>query len=138
MAVVGAGELEELLAAGRGAGEPDRAHRRLGAGVDHPHHLDRGEAVADLGGELDLALGRRAEAGPSRGGVGDRRDHVRVGVAEDQRAPGADPVDVAVAVDVDQLEALAALDEDRVSRPIERIARTGELTPPGIRPTARA
>ena len=68
----------------------------------------------DLGGELDLALGRRAVAGPALGRLDDRGDHVGVGVAEDQRAPGADPVDVAVAVDVDQLEALAALDEDRV------------------------
>src|SRR6185503_714670 len=34
---------------------------------------------------------------------------------EDQRAPGADPIHVAVAVDVDQLAALTALDEDRVA-----------------------
>jgi hypothetical protein len=36
-------------------------------------------------------------------------------VAEDQRAPGANPVDVAVTVDVVEVAALAALDEDRVA-----------------------
>ena len=39
----------------------------------------------------------------------------RVGVAVDQRAPRAHPVDVAIAVDVEQLGALGALDEDRVA-----------------------
>ena len=63
VAVVGAGELDDRVAAGGGAGEADGAHRRLGAGVDDAHHLDRGEAVANLGGELDLALGRGAVAG---------------------------------------------------------------------------
>ena len=85
----------------------------------------------DLLGELDLGLGRGAVARPARGRRGDRGDDLRVGVAEDQRAPGADPVDVAVAVDVDQLAALAALDEDRLPadlphRPHRRV------TPPGI------
>ena len=57
--------------------------------------------------------------------------HLGVGVAEDQRAPGADPVDVAVAVDVDQLAALAALDEDRLAldlphRPHGRVDAAGK------------
>ena len=114
VAVIGAGELDQLLAPGCRAREAHGAHRRLGARVDHPHHLDRREAVADLGGELDLALGRGAVAGALRGGLGDRLDDRRMRVAADQRAPRADPVDVAMAVDVDQLEALAAIDEDRV------------------------
>ena len=115
VAVVGAGELDQPLAAGRRAGEADRAHRRLGPGVDHPDHLDRGEAVGDLGGELDLALGGGAVGGAARGGGGDRLDDARVGVAEDQRAPGADPVDVGVAVGVEDAVALGAVDEDRVA-----------------------
>ena len=115
VAVVGTGELDHHLAAGGGAGEADRAHRRLGAGAGHAHHLGRGDAGDDLFGQLDLGRGRGAEAGPAGRGLGHRRDHRRVGVAEDQRAPGADPVEVAVAVDVDQLAALAALDEDRLA-----------------------
>ena len=115
VAVVGAGELDERLAAGGRAGEPDRAHRRLGARGRHAQHVDARHALADELGELDLAGRRRAVARAERGGRGDGLDHRRVGVAEDQRAPGADVVDVDVAVDVEDLRALGALDEDRVA-----------------------
>ena len=60
------------------------------------------------------------------------RQHAGVGVAEDHRAPRADEVDVAVAVGVLDPGALRPRDEERVVRPTERIARTGELTPPGM------
>ena len=73
------------------------------------------EARADLVRQLHLAQRRRAEARPALGRVGDRLEHRRVGVAVDQRPPRADVVDEAVAVDVDQLGALAAVDEDRVA-----------------------
>ena len=52
---------------------------------------------------------------PVRRRRGDRLEHRRVGVAVDQRAPRADVVDVDVAVDVGQLGARGALDEDRVA-----------------------
>ena len=42
-----------------------------------------------------------------------RRHHPRVRVPEDQRPPREDVVDVAVPVDVDEVRALAALDEER-------------------------
>ena len=61
VAVVVAGELDHAVAPRRGAREANGAHRRLGAGRDEPHHLDRGHGVDDLGGEVDLSLGRRAE-----------------------------------------------------------------------------
>ena len=70
---------------------------------------------APTAAEVDLAERRRAERRPALGGVADGVDDLRVGVAVDQRAPGADPVDVAVVVDVDQLGALGAIDEDRVA-----------------------
>ena len=115
VAVVGAGELEDRVAAGRGARQADRAHRRLGARRGHPHHLGAGtRSTTSAASSTSRRRGRavaRARARPPR----DRRDDVRVRVPGDQRAPRADVVDVAVAVDVDQLGALAALDEDRVA-----------------------
>ena len=69
VAVVGAGELQQLLAAGGGAGEPDRAHRRLGARRGHAQHVDGGHALRDELGELDLAGRRRAEGRAARGGL---------------------------------------------------------------------
>ena len=52
---------------------------------------------------------------PALGRRDDRREHRGVGVAEDERPPRAHVVDVVVAVDVDDLGAVAALDEDRVA-----------------------
>ena len=115
VAVVGAGELQHHLAAGRGAREPQRAHRRLGARGGHAQHVHGRHPRAHQLGQLDLAGGRRAEARAARGRVGDRVDHRGVRVAVDQRAPRADVVDVRVAVDVHDLGALGALDEDRVA-----------------------
>ena len=106
MAVVAAGELHDDVAAGEAAGQPDRRHRRLGAGGDEADPLDR-RTRDDLLGELDLGLGRGAvrRAAGDRGR--DRRLHLGVGVAEQHRAPRADQVDVLVAVDVGQPGAAA-------------------------------
>ena len=112
--MVGAGELDHDLAAGECPSEAHRAHRRLGAGGGEADHLDRGNPVDDLLGQLDLGGGRGAVAGAAGRGGADGGEHLRVGVAEDQRPPGADPVEVAVAVDVNQLTPLAPLDEDRL------------------------
>jgi hypothetical protein len=66
-------------------------------------------------GQLNLPGGRRAVARAERRSIGHRLQHGRVRVAEDHRAPGADVVDVGVPVDVDDLGAVGALDEDRVA-----------------------
>ena len=57
--------------------------------------------------------------------------YLRVAVAEDHRAPGADVVDVALVVLVDDIGASACLRNSGVP-PTLRKARTGELTPPGM------
>jgi hypothetical protein len=46
VAVIAAFELHDLLAAGVAARDADRGHRRLGAGVDHAHHLERRHEAA--------------------------------------------------------------------------------------------
>ena len=117
VAVVGAGELQELLAAGRRAGEADRAHRRLGArarscAASRPTACGATTSSASSTSPAVGAPKRRARRAAASATACDDR---RVRVAVDQRAPRADPVDVAVAVDVDELGALAALDEDRVA-----------------------
>ena len=111
VAVVAAGELHDDAATRDAARQPERRHRGLGAAADESHLLDRLHARDDLLGEGDLVLARRAEAEPLGGGVGDCREDVRVGVAEDHRAPAADEVDVAVAVDVGEPRALRRGDE---------------------------
>ena len=111
--VVGAGELEQPLAPGGRAREPHGGHRRLGPRGGHAQHLDAVDPARDLRRELDLGGGGRAEARALRRRLGDRGEHLRMGVPVDQGPPRADVVDEAIAVDVDQLGALAAVDEDR-------------------------
>ena len=105
MSVIVPGELDHGRAAGEAAGQPDRAHRRLGAAGDQPDLLDGGDPGHDLLGEQHLVLGGGAEGEPARGGPGDGVQHVGVGVAEDHRTPRADQVDVLGAVGVVQVRA---------------------------------
>ncbi len=74
--------------------------------------LDRRVQALHLLCEADLELGRRAEGGPARGGLRDGAHHVRVGVAQDERPPGADVVDVLRPVRAVEVRAFAARDED--------------------------
>jgi hypothetical protein len=115
MAVVAALALEDAVAAGHPAGEPQRAHGRLGARRHEADLLDGGVGLLHQLGEVDLGLARRPEAGTARGLLLDRLDDVGVTVAEDGRAPGADVVDVAVVVGVVEVGALGLLDEQRVA-----------------------
>jgi len=136
--VIRAVEPGDEVAAGERPGRPDREHRRLGAGVREPQPLDRRQAAPDLLGQLDLDLGRRGERRGPADLVGDRFDHRRMRVAEDQRGVVAKEVAVLVAVDVPRPEALAAdhvrrvrriedgrpgrAARDRLRRPLEQLA----------------
>src|SRR5207237_6504668 len=105
---------EDLRPPGRTAREPDRSHRSLGSGRGEPDHLDTGHAANHLRRELDLRLCGSTVARTPGGGRSDRLDHLRMRVPQDQRSPRADIVEVPVAVDVDELGAVARLEEDRV------------------------
>src|SRR5919202_5830022 len=111
MAVVAAGELEDAVAAREAAREPDRAHRRFRARGDEADELDRRERIGELLRELDLPLGRRAERRAVARGADDGLHGLRIGVAEDQRPPRHDPVEVAPALLVLDVRAFAAAHE---------------------------
>ncbi len=89
------------------------------------HHL------AQQVGNVDFPLGRSAEGESVDHSGLHGGDYLGMGVAEDHRAPGADVVDVPLAVGVLHLGACALLKKSGVP-PTERKARTGELTPPGM------
>ncbi len=114
MAVVAARELEHARAAGEGAREPQRRHRRLGARGDEPHLLDRWHRIDDLGGKLDLTLGRGAEARPVERGRAHRLDRLGIGMTEDQRPPRLHPVEQASSVGGLEVGAAATDDEERL------------------------
>ena len=79
-------------------------------------------------GQPHLELGGRAEGRAPRRGLADGRQHRRVGVAQDQRAPGEHQVDVAVAVHVLQPGALAPGDE--AGRPADAAERAHRAVHP--------
>ena len=93
--------------AGEPPGEPDGAHRGLGAAADQPDLLHGVDPLDDLLGERDLALTGRTEGGAARDGVVDRCDDLGVGVPEDHGTPGADEVDVLPSVGVGQIRTVA-------------------------------
>jgi hypothetical protein len=70
------------------------------ASVPEADFLDGGKCFDDEFGEVGLGGRGRAEAGAVAGGVEDGVEHSGVGVAENERAPGPDIVDVFVVVGV--------------------------------------
>jgi hypothetical protein len=113
--VIAAAELDDLVPAGRGPCQPEGAHRRLCAGTDEPQHLDRGHPLAHQRRQFDLAAVWRAETRPLDNRLRHRRDHPLVGVTEDQRSPGAHPVDVLISIRIPYMRACTALEEDRLA-----------------------
>ena len=135
VAVVAARELDDDVAAGerRGRGGcalivasvPDDTRRTIS--------IDGTRSQMQLG-QLDLGSVRRAEAGAACAAAASTAStHARVGVAEDQRPPRADVVEVAVAVDVVEVGALAPLKKSGVP-PTPPKARTGRVHPAGDDP----
>jgi len=82
-------------------------------------------------GQFHLALGRRAKREAVQRGLLHGLQHGRVAVAQDHRAPGADVVDVALAVGVPEVGALRTVHKARgAAHGLE--GAHGEFTPPGI------
>ena len=73
----------------------------------------------------------RAEAGTVENRFVQRGHHLRVGVAQNQRPPGEDVIDVAVAVHIVHIRALALADEEglaahRAEGPHRRVDTAGQ------------
>ena len=63
MAMVATGELDDFVALGVGAGDPDRGHDRLGAGIDETHLVHGRDGDLQHFGQGDLKLRRRPVEG---------------------------------------------------------------------------
>ena len=129
MAVIAAFELHDPIASSRGARDAHRGHRGFGPARNEPDEVDPRERVHDPPRELDLAFGGRSEGRALGRCRTCRRDDLGVGVAEQQRPPRADEVDVPAPVDVDHVRAFATVEEprgapDRAERPNGRVDAT--------------
>ena len=115
VAVIAALELYDQVAPGGRARQAHGAHGRLGSRADEAHALARRQAAANHRREFDLELGGHSVAGAARGLLRQRGDDFGMRVAQDQRAPGADVIEVGVAVGVPKTAARGAIDHDRRS-----------------------
>ena len=113
VAVVVAGELDDLVAPGEGPGQPNGAHAGLGARVDQPQRLNAGYCASDEPRQFHFLFHRSSKAGPTPGSSFKNSYDCRVGVAQHQRTPGAEVVDVLVSVYVHDTGAASGGDERR-------------------------
>ena len=113
MAVVTAFEFDGQVPAGEAARDAQGTHRGFGSRVDQTHHFNGWETLGDQLGQLYLASGGSTEAGADFQDLSQRVDQKLRPVAQDQRSPGADVIDVLVVVDVVEPGAFAARDEGR-------------------------
>src|SRR5689334_16890675 len=108
VAVIAARVLHDEITSRESTGNTDGAHHRLGAGGYEAHLLETGIGSRYALGELDFRRAWSTERGAVFRGIDDRRHHFRMRVAENQRAPRGHEVEIASAVDIVDVRALAA------------------------------
>ena len=102
MAVIAAFELNRQIAAGETASDSKRAHRRFCPGIDETNQFHAWHRLPDQFGEDNFAFRRSPKTRADFKHFPQRVDDGLWAMAEQQWSPGADVVDVGVAVDVDQ------------------------------------
>src|SRR5262249_42048583 len=110
MSVIAAAEFDDVVAPGDTASKSDGAHGGFGAARAEADFFQPRDGAIDERGELDFQFVGYAKAGSALRLVGDRLGDVGIGVAEQHRTPRADVVEILVAVDVEKILALAAID----------------------------
>ena len=113
MAMVTTVELDDPGAAGGGARDANRGHPRFRAGADQAHLASHRDGGRDALGDLDFQLSGSPVTEAAAGLIGDRRDDLGMGVSDDRGTVGADVIDEAVAVGIDEHRALSVCDEER-------------------------
>ena len=111
-AVIAAFHLDDLVAAGKSAGEADGVHRDLGA-AGAEAHLVHGEALADFVGEIELEGVRHAVHGSGFEPLLDCLHDGGMAMAGHERAEAEVEIDVFVAVEIVDVGALGVLDVER-------------------------
>ena len=131
MAVIAAVELHDPVAAGRCARQSHRGHRGLRPARDEPDELNPGSASTMRPASSTSPSVGAPKVVPLAAAAHAAADDLGWACPNSSAPHEPHQVDVPVAVDVDHVRALAAIEEPRVP-PTAPNARTGELTPPGI------
>ena len=110
MTVIAARKFDDFAAASGSTGQPQGRHDRLGAGVDHADHFHTGH-LADQLRHLYFYGCWCAEAQALFYSLHNGARHFLPAVAQNQRTPGADQVDVFLAVHVPDMASQAPVQE---------------------------
>ena len=113
VSVIAAFEFQDPIALRGGSRDAQRAHRGFGARAHEAHSLERWHQRPDTLAELDLERAGRPEAGAEPGRRGQRSHESPRRVAVDERSPRHHIIDVAIAVDVLDVRASGAANEQR-------------------------
>src|SRR3990172_1500626 len=113
MAVVAASHFDDEVLLGVSAGKADCRHHRLRAAAYKADLLDAVVSGDYFLGQFGLSERRGAERAALLGGFENGFEYRFGGVAEDHGAPGADVVDILVAVDIIDFGAFGRFNEDR-------------------------
>jgi len=108
-------KLDDAITLGESAGQADGRHGGFRSGADEAHHLHARHGFDDEFGELGFAGSGSAETGAVARGALDRCDDFWMRVPEDERSPGADVVDVLVAVGVPHAGARTSNNDGRIA-----------------------
>src|SRR5258708_39751208 len=115
MAVVAAFKLDDVLAIRISTGQSYGRHGCFRAGTDEADLFDRRECLNHGFREFGFNRSACAKAGAVTVDLLHRLDHAGKSMAKDERAPGADVVDVLIAIGVPYARALAAHEIRRLS-----------------------
>ncbi len=115
MTVITTLELDDLVAFGVGACKSQCRHGRFRPRIDEADHLDVGHEIHHTFGKFNFQRTGRAVGRSFHRRLLDGFHDFRVGMSRDERPPREDIVNVAIAVHVEEIGSLAALDEERLS-----------------------
>ena len=115
VAVIATGEFHDHIPPCKTSGQSNGRHGGLCAGVDHTHPFHAGDSADDAFSELNFYLSWCAEAQCLLRLFGNGFDGGPEVMAQNHRAPRADVVNVAVAVDIAEISTLGAGKEDRIT-----------------------
>ncbi|OQB91040.1 MAG: hypothetical protein BWX84_01584 [Verrucomicrobia bacterium ADurb.Bin118] len=110
--MVTAVELDDFIASGESTRETNGAHAGFGAGIRQAHLLHAGHSLADQLGQGNLERIGNAETGAPNGSGLDGGDDFRVGMAQNSGPPGADIINVFVAIHVPDAAPRSAVHEE--------------------------
>ena len=105
-------EFDDQVAARGGARQAHGAHGRLGARTDKTHFFARRKSLSDARRKFDFEFGWHAVTRPTARLLGNGLNDFRMRVAQNQRSPRADVIDVFVSVGVPQARTGCAIDDD--------------------------